>query len=65
MAGNPYNHRTMSEDDQVKVDAIVVGGGPAGLAAALTMAQEGLEVMVSAGNTSAPRTSAACSTEPS
>lgn len=36
----------MSDDDQVKVDAIVVGGGPAGLAAAFTMAREGLEVIL-------------------
>ena len=33
-------------DDSVSVDAIVVGGGPAGLAAALTMAQQGLEVIL-------------------
>lgn len=33
-------------DDVVSVDAIVVGGGPAGLSAALTMAQEGLEVIL-------------------
>ncbi len=33
-------------DDKVKVDAIVVGGGPGGLAAALSMAQQGLEVIV-------------------
>lgn len=36
----------MADDDQVKMDAIVVGGGPAGLAAAFTMASEGLEVML-------------------
>lgn len=36
----------MSGEDQVKVDAIVVGGGPAGLASALTMAQKGLEVVL-------------------
>lgn len=35
----------MSED-AVKVDAIVVGGGPAGLAAALAMAQQKLEVIL-------------------
>jgi len=33
-------------DDVVKVDAIVVGGGPAGLAAALAMAQQKLEVIL-------------------
>ncbi len=33
-------------DDQVKMDAIVVGGGPAGLAAAYTMAQAGLQVVL-------------------
>ena len=33
-------------DDVVSVDAIVVGGGPAGLAAALTMVREGLEVIL-------------------
>lgn len=33
-------------DDAVKVDAIVVGGGPAGLAAALAMAQQKLEVIL-------------------
>jgi electron transfer flavoprotein-quinone oxidoreductase len=33
-------------DDIVKMDAIVVGGGPAGIAAAYTMAQAGLEVIV-------------------
>ncbi len=36
----------MSDSEKVKVDAIVVGGGPAGLAAALAMAREGLEVIV-------------------
>lgn len=35
----------MSEDT-VKVDAIVVGGGPAGLSAALTMARAGLETIL-------------------
>jgi len=32
--------------EKVKVDAIVIGAGPAGLAAAYTMAKEGLEVIV-------------------
>lgn len=36
----------MATDDQVKVDALVVGGGPAGLSAALTMAKAGLEVIL-------------------
>lgn len=36
----------MAGDDVVKVDAIVVGGGPAGLAAALTMAREKMEVIL-------------------
>jgi len=36
----------MSEDEQVKMDAIVVGGGPAGLTAAYVMAKAGLDVMV-------------------
>ena len=35
-----------SDTDKVKVDAIVVGGGPAGLAAAFTMAKAGLEVIL-------------------
>lgn len=34
----------MASDDRVKMDAIVVGGGPAGLSAAHTMAKAGLEV---------------------
>ena len=36
----------MSDDSQVKVDAIIVGGGPAGLACAIAMAQQALEVIV-------------------
>jgi len=36
----------MASDDVVKMDAIVVGGGPAGIAAAYTMAKGGLEVVV-------------------
>lgn len=36
----------MSSDDVVKMDAIVVGGGPAGLSAAYAMAQAGLQVAV-------------------
>lgn len=36
----------MSDSDQVKVDAIVVGAGPAGLSAAWTMASQGLDVIV-------------------
>jgi electron transfer flavoprotein-quinone oxidoreductase len=36
----------MATDDKVKVDAIVVGGGPAGISAAYTMAKAGLEVIV-------------------
>ncbi len=35
-----------ASEDRVKMDAIVVGGGPAGLAAAYTMAKQGLEVAV-------------------
>lgn len=33
-------------EEKVKVDAIVVGGGPAGLSAAFTMAKAGLEVVL-------------------
>ena len=33
-------------DEKIKVDAIVVGGGPAGLAAAHTMAKAGLDVIL-------------------
>ncbi len=36
----------MASDDVVKMDAIVVGGGPAGIAAAHTMAKAGMEVLV-------------------
>jgi len=36
----------MTADEKVKVDAIVIGGGPAGLAAAYTMAKAGLEVIL-------------------
>ncbi len=36
----------MADEDRVKVDAIVVGGGPAGLSAAYTMAKDGLEVIL-------------------
>lgn len=34
------------EDEQVKLQAVVVGGGPAGLAAACTLAQAGVETAV-------------------
>ncbi len=34
------------DEDKVKVDAIVVGGGPAGLAAAYTLAQNEMEVII-------------------
>lgn len=33
-------------DDTVKMDAIIVGGGPAGMAAAFTLAKAGLDVVV-------------------
>lgn len=36
----------MTESERVKVDAIVVGGGPAGLSAAYTMASAGLQTIV-------------------
>ncbi len=36
----------MEENEQVKVDVIVVGGGPAGLSAAYTIAKSGFEVVV-------------------
>lgn len=36
----------MADSDSMKVDAIVVGGGPAGTTAALTMAREGLSVIL-------------------
>ncbi len=36
----------MTDSDQVKMDAIIVGGGPAGISAAYTMAKAGLEVML-------------------
>ncbi len=36
----------MGDSEKVKVDAIVVGGGPAGLSAAFTMASAGLETIV-------------------
>ncbi len=36
----------MINDEKVKVDAMVIGGGPAGLSAAYTMASAGLETIV-------------------
>ena len=36
----------MENNEEVKVDVIVIGGGPSGLSAAYTMAQSGLDVVV-------------------